>query len=109
VTRDLLSGRITVDFPRWTYRCEMHDIGQTQTSSGYCRHVITEGDPLSARTEAGYTVTIQRPDTTVGHESHGVLTCTASHFILETRLSVTEGGTTIFTRDWRREFPRDLI
>jgi predicted acyl esterase len=109
VTRDLLSGLITVDFPRWTYSCEMTDIRQTQTSSGYCRHLITEGDPLSARTETGYSVTIQRPDATVGHESHGALSCDATHFILETRLSVTENGQVIFSRDWKKRIARDMV
>lgn len=109
VTRDLLSGQITVDFPRWTYSCEMTDIDRTQTSSGYCRHVITEGDPLSARTEAGYTVTIRRPDATVGHESRGILTCDATHFILETHLNITENGETIFTRDWKKRIARDML
>ena len=46
--RDLLSGRMVVDFPRWTYRKDMHDIGQTQRSSAFARYEIIDGDPLSA-------------------------------------------------------------
>lgn len=109
VERELLSGRITVDFPRWTYRCEMQDIAVTQTSSGFCRHVVTDGDPLSARTETGYQVTVERPDGAFGHESHGTLTCDATHFRLETRLRVTENGETVFERSWDRRFARDHV
>jgi len=109
VVRELLSGKITVDFPRWTYVCEMTDIGITQSSSGYCRHIISEDDPLSARTETGYEVTITRPDGQFGHKSHGVLTCDASHFRLETDLTVTENGAAIFHRHWCERFPRDMV
>ncbi len=109
VTRDLLSGRMTVDFPRWTYATEMPDIGVTQTSEGYCRHEITDGDPLSAVTLAGYTVGIQRRDTTVGHHSTGRLTCDATHFILDSTLTISENGTDIFHRKWHERIRRDLV
>lgn len=109
VVRDLLSGKITVDFPRWTYLCDMTDIGITQTSSGFCRHVISEGDPLSARTETGYEVTITRPDGSFGHKSHGTLSCDATHFLMDTALTVTENGQPVFQRHWREKVPRDMV
>ncbi len=48
IRRDLLSGEMIVDFPRWTYAHEMPDIGQTVTSDALARFIITDGDPLSA-------------------------------------------------------------
>ena len=109
VTRDLLTGRMTVDFPRWTYALEMPDIATTTTSKGYARFEITDGDPLSAETTCEYHVTLNRPEVEAGHHSHTRMTCDASHFHLETALQVTENGTEIFQRTWTRSFPRDFI
>jgi uncharacterized protein len=109
VTRDLLSGRMQVDFPRWTYRTELVDIGQTMTSSGYARFHVVDGDPLSAVSECGYEVTIARKDAVVGHHSTGSLACDATHFIVKTALRVTENGETIFAREWDERIPRDMV
>ncbi len=106
---DLISGRISVDFPRWTYRTEMPDIGQTVTSSGYARFHIVEGDPLSAVCDCGYEVTIQRKDAVVGHRSTGSLSCDATHFIVRTHLGITENGKEIFARDWDERIARDMV
>jgi hypothetical protein len=109
VRRELLSGRITVDFPRWTYKTEMPDIGQTVTSSGYARFHIVDGDPLSAVSECGYEVTIARKDAVMGHRSTGSLSCDATHFIVRTRLAITENGVEIFARDWDERIVRDMV
>jgi predicted acyl esterase len=109
ITRDLLSGEIAVDFPRWNYAMEMTDIGQTQISKGTCRHLITDGDPLSARTETDNRVEIRRPDTTIVHHSTGSLSCDATHFIVEMKLRVSENGTEVFARDWHERIPRDMV
>ena len=109
VTQDLLTGRYQVDFPRWTYGVEFHDIATTVTSAGMVRHEVTEGDPLSAVTTTEYTVSIARPDATVGHQSKGRLSCDATHFRLQTELTVTENGQTIFERRWDKRIARDLV
>ncbi len=109
VTRDLLSGRITVDFPRWTYDLEMTDIGQRVTSEGFARFAIVGNDPLSAETECGYKVVLHRPDVVAGHASGTKMTCDANHFHLTTWLEVSENGITIFRRDWQKSFLRDNV
>lgn len=80
VTRDLLTGEMVVNFPRWTYRQELTDIATTTEGRAYCRHLIRDGDPLSATCETGYRVQITRSGVTCGHESIGRLTCDATHF-----------------------------
>ena len=107
VTRDLLSGESLVEFPRWTYAMEMPAIGQTHRGTGYARYRITEGDPLSARCETGYTVRIERWDTTILHESEGSLTCDATHFIVSMCLRISENGVPVFSRDWNERIARD--
>ena len=109
VTRDLITGRMTVDFPRWTYVCEMPDIATTTTSRGYARFHITDGDPLSAETICEYHVTLKRPEVTATHHSLTRMTCDASHFHLTTELQVTENGTEIAARSWARSIPRDFV
>ncbi len=109
VVRDLLSGRMEVDFPRWTYACEMVDISQTVTSSGHVRFVITDGDPLTAVCETEYAVMLARPDVVAGHWNKGRLWCDATHFHVEVDLRVTEDGVTVFENQWRESFPRDHV
>jgi predicted acyl esterase len=109
VTRDLLTGTITVDFPRWVGEKEMTDIGQTFTSRGHVRYVIREGDPLSARTETDYRVTLKRKDTSVTHHSRGTMTCDAEHFHLRIEMEVLEDDRTVFTRRWDEKIRRDFM
>jgi putative CocE/NonD family hydrolase len=109
VTRDLLTGEMVVDFPRWTYATEMPAIGQTHRGTGIARYRITDGDPLSARCETRYTVRIERPDGVFIHESDGSLSCDPTHFIVTMRLRVTENGTQVFARDWHERIPRDHV
>jgi putative CocE/NonD family hydrolase len=109
VTRDLLSGRMTVDFPRWTSHKELTDISQTHRSEGLARYVITEDDPLSATCETWYRVEIVRPDATITHESRGVLDCDATHFRIRMEVVLQEDGREVFRRDWDERIPRDLV
>ena len=109
VTRDLLSGKMVVDFPRWTSKCEMHDIATTQSGACLVRYEITDGDPLSAAMTTDFKVTIIRPDTTVGHHSTGRMWCDATHFVLETDLTISENGIDLFHREWRERIPRDMV
>jgi hypothetical protein len=109
VTHDLLSGEMVVDFPRWTYLAEMPEIATTTRGRAMARYRITDGDPLSARCETDYSVEIERSDGRFGHESHGVLSCDATHFIVTMQLTVTENGKAIFQRDWHERIPRDHL
>jgi putative CocE/NonD family hydrolase len=109
VTRDLETGLITVDFPRWVGETEMPDIGQTFTSAGYARYQIREGDPLSSRIETDYRVTLTRKDTAVTHHSRGVMTCDATHFRFEVEMEVFEKETSVFRRKWDQRIKRDYL
>lgn len=109
IERDLLTGRMTVDFPRWTSATEMPDIDQTHIGLGLCRHEITDGDPLSAVTITENRVEIRRPDVTIVHHSKGRMSCDATDFILDMDLVLTEDGTEVFTRTWHERIPRDMV
>ena len=109
VTRDLLSGRITVDFPRWTSVTEMPDIGHVHRAEGLARYEITDGEPLSATTITRFKIGIERADGIFEHESHGRLTCDATHFRVEMSLTARENGVVIAERQWDERIPRDHV
>ena len=106
-TRDQLTGEMVVDFPRWTYATRMPAIDQTHTGHALCRHIITDGDPLSATCETSYSVQILRPDGVFAHESNGILSCDATHFRVQMTLRLSENGEQVFARDWDERIPRD--
>ena len=109
ISRDLLSGAITVDFPRWVFHSELSDIDQTQSSMGYCRHQITDGNPLSARTITDYQVKARMGSHHFGHHSHGSLSCDATHFHVEMQVWVTKDGVEVHRQNWRESFARDML
>lgn len=109
VTRDLLSGKMIVDFPRYNYSKTLPDIGQTQTSFGMVRHEITDGDPCSAVTLTEFRTTMQFPENTIHHHSTGRLSCNATHFRVEMSLKIHEADTLIFERTWDEEIARDMV
>ncbi|MBP9182971.1 MAG: CocE/NonD family hydrolase [Fuscovulum sp.] len=109
ITRDLLSGTSTVDFPRWTYDLEMSDIGIRQRSQGHARYIITEGDPLSATMETEYRVEQIRSDGVFVHESRGRMTSTATHFRITAQVVILDNGQEIARRNWQEEIARDHL
>ncbi|WP_373504102.1 CocE/NonD family hydrolase [Aestuariivirga sp.] len=109
VRRDLLSGEIVVDFPRWTGSRTMTDIEQTHTTSGLSRYTITEGDPLSARTDTEFRIEIKRKDATLLHHSTGSLTCDAKYFHVDMTLRLEENGVPVFEREWHERIRRDMV
>jgi predicted acyl esterase len=109
ITRDLLSGEMAVDYPRWTYAKEMPDIDQLHISTGVCRHEIVDGDPLSAVTITDNRVEIRRPDATIVHHSKGTMRCDATHFIVDMDLRLTEDGREVFSKSWHERIPRDMV
>ena len=109
VMHDLLTGKMTVDFPRWTYVKEMPDISQTHASTGMARYEITDGDPLSARVVTENKVEIRRPDATITHRSSGSMSCDATHFTIDMDLVLHEDGKQVFARSWHERIPRDMV
>ncbi len=109
VTRDLLSGRITVDFPRWCYDHEFPDIGIRQSSEGHARYLITDGDPLSATMETTYRVVQTRADGEFTHDSRSRLTCSEKSFHFWAETVIHENGAEIARKDWSEEIPRDHL
>ena len=109
VTRDLLSGRITVDFPRWCYDHEFPDIGIRQASEGHARYEITDSDPLSAAMETSYRVVQTRADGVFTHDSCSRMTCDEKVFHIWAETVIRENGIEIARQEWSEDIPRDHL
>ncbi len=109
VAHDMLTGKMTVDFPRWTYAKTMPDIGQTQSSKGFVRHEVIDGDPTSAAMITDYQVTMQFPDVTIHHHSTGRMSCSATHFRVQMQVVLRQGDEVVFERAWDEEIARDMV
>ena len=109
VTRDLLSGRMVVDFPRWTGVTEMPDIATTFRTEGLSRYEITGDDPLSAVTTTRFRIRVERAGTSAEHFSEGRLSCDATHFRVEMDVTIREQDEVIFTRHWDERIARDHV
>ena len=68
---------------------------------------VVEGDPLSAEVRVENTSVGGRDDSRVDIRATGVMTGSATHFLVTSELEVRERGHRVFARTWTHEFPRD--
>ena len=73
------------------------------------RYTVTGDDPLSAKTSLRWSITRQREDWHVRVEAQMELTSNDRNFLLRQSLQAFEGELSVFSRDWEREIPRDLV
>jgi uncharacterized protein len=107
VTRDLAAGRAELVFDWDCGGLARLPNGLLYEDTSVATYAIVEGDPLSARVEVRNTADYGRGDWRVHVEATGVMTSTATHFLVSSRLDVYEGDTRIAVRAWDDEFPRD--
>jgi putative CocE/NonD family hydrolase len=107
VTRDLAAGRAELVFDWDCGGLARLPNGLLYEDTSVATYAIVEGDPLSARVEVRNTSDYGRGDWRVHVEATGVMTSTATHFLVSSRLDVYEGDTRIAVRAWDDEFPRD--
>ena len=107
VTRDLGSGRTELSFDWDMGGLELLPNGLLYQDTSVATYAITDGDPLSAEVVVENTSVGGRPGSRVDIRSKGVMTCTATHFLVTSELEVRERGRRIFARTWTHEFPRD--
>ncbi len=82
-------------------------IDLTIGAGGADRFTLTGDDPLSARHENRYTITMARGDWRVRTEANTVMTGTREDFLVSATLDAYEGETRVFNRSWSRRIPRD--
>jgi hypothetical protein len=70
---------------------------------------IDRDDPLSARIETGWTMTMARGAWSVRTTSEAVMSATADAYHLTARLDVFENGALARTRTWEATIPREGV
>lgn len=109
VTRDLVryASRLEVVKDDGTFRLD--EIGLDVTRRAYERYSWMGNDVLSARGETRSTVGFEADGWHARATTRTVLTCTVSEFHIRAELDAYEGEQRIFTQNWDRRVPRDLL
>ena len=105
--QDFATGRSTVETVKDRGRTHLQEIDLTIGAGGTDRFTLTGDDPLSARHENRYRITMERGAWRIRTEADTVITCTRDDFVVSARLDAYEGETRIFSRSWTRRIPRD--
>ncbi len=109
MARDFVSGETAVEMIKDRGEHMLHDIGVTYSGGGRERYTIVDDDPLSARAEVSYTISIKRDDDyDVRVETVFALSATATEFVLTSRAEAFDRGVRTWTRSWDKRVPRDF-
>ncbi|WP_336823241.1 CocE/NonD family hydrolase [Sporosarcina sp. USHLN248] len=68
---------------------------------------IEEGEPLSAKVQCDWTLTVGRGEWQTSLETHSVMTADEKNFYLMNKLIAFEGDEEVFNKTWEIEIPRD--
>ncbi len=107
VVRDLGSGRSELSFDWDMGGVALLSNGLLYQDTSMARYSVVEGDPLSAEVRVENTSVGGRQDARIDIRATGVMTCSATHFLVSSELEVRERGHRVFARTWTHEFPRD--
>ena len=107
VTRDLGSGRAELSFDWDMGGLTRIPNGLLYQDTSVASYSVVEGDPLSAEVRVENTSVGGREDSRVDIRATGVMTSSATHFLVTSELEVRERGHRVFARTWTHEFRRD--
>ncbi len=102
---DVSTLQVTDD--KGTRRIE--DLGTELTTSAVEAYSYRADDVTSARGETTWRRGLRRGDWQIETRTHTVLTCTPTRFVIDAELDAFEGERRVFSRNWHREVPRDLV
>ena len=83
--------------------------GETYTEQGGDTFSIVEGDPLSAKADSAWKISIGRGAWQTRIETQSTLSGDAECFHLTNRLDAYEGNARIFVKTWTKRIPRDNV
>ncbi|WP_153031701.1 CocE/NonD family hydrolase [Amycolatopsis sp. YIM 10] len=109
VSRDLVDYESALEIVKDSGEDYFEDIDLRVARRAYERYSWLADDFSSARGETAWTMTFARGDWESRTETHTVLTCTPTEFVLHAELDGYEGGHRVFSRNWHRVIPRDLV
>ncbi len=107
VVRDLGSGRAQLGFDWDMGGLARLPNGLLYQDTSVATYSVVEGDPLSAEVVVENASVGGREDARVDIKARGLMTSSATAFLVTSELEVRERGHRVFARTWTHEFPRD--
>jgi len=107
ITTDTSTGETVIESIKNRGEQYLEEIDLTITADNTDRFYLTEGNPLSARHESDYDITMVRDGWSIRTEARTVMSCTLDDFIIKASLKAFENGDEVFSRDWNETIPRD--
>jgi uncharacterized protein len=109
VTRDMISRESVLETVKNEGGYRIEDLGLEVHSATTERYSYIEGSHSSVRGEVESMRRFARDDWEVETVTRTVLTCTEQTFHIHARLDAYEGLVKVFTKEWDRTVPRDLL
>jgi uncharacterized protein len=109
VSHDLGRGETVVLAVKDRGRIHLHETGLTYAGRGEERYSLKGDDPLSARAETRYEISLERGEWRVRTETRTVLTSTADEFVVSASLEAFEGEVRTLARTFTARMPRDHL
>ena len=109
ITKEVESSVTAVKTGKQRGKTTIKDIDLAIAAGGVDSFTITGDDPLSARHENSYSITMARGDWRIRTEAYTLMTATRDDFVISATLDAYEGDSRVFTRTWDRKIPRDGV
>ncbi|OXM64458.1 MULTISPECIES: CocE/NonD family hydrolase [Amycolatopsis] len=109
VSRDLVEYRSALEIVKDSGTVRLDDIDLEVSRRAYERYSSVADDFASVCGETKWSMTFARGDWEARTETRTVLSCTPEEFVLHATLDGYEGAHRVFSRNWHRRFPRDLV
>lgn len=109
VQRDLIAGVTEFRLIEDNGRVRFLDNGLEKESRSAQTFTVHDDDPLSARQEIRWELTLHRGEWHVRVETETTLSGDAAHFYVTSRVDGYEGQTRVFTKSWTEKIGRDLL
>jgi predicted acyl esterase len=108
LTRDVPAGRWTLAATPHRGGTHVHPDGLEYTQESHETYTIEDGDPLSARARAEWTIRLHRPEAAwdVRVETRSGISCEAAGFVTSDELVCRHGDEIVFHRTWEKRVSR---
>jgi len=109
VTRDLATNLSTLDVTEDAGAYRLEDNGMEQAHRATERYSYARNDYTTVRGETQHTWVYRRGDWSVTTVTRTVLSSDAGNFFLRAELDAWEGDDRVFSHNWSRKIPRNLV
>ena len=104
--RDDVARRTSFDIRDDLGRKEFTDHGLITDAVKWERYTITDGDPLSATCDIGWTHGLARGNWSAETRTTTRLSSDTKHYHLTAKVTATEAGEEVFTKSWHKKIER---